>query len=182
MLENHDREQYFFDPPTVKTLADFAQEFKYPCLLGMPTVAQELARRKKEFRLLDIDERFVDIPGYRKFNLYKPLWTGEEHGIILVDPPFWKVKLSQLFDAIHLLSGFTFSQKLGITYLVRREGALLGTFARFGLHSTGYEPGYVTVQPEAKNRVGLYSNVDEHLLQVLHKGPETPKEIGREQR
>ena len=169
MHEDHDREQYFFNPPTVKTLADFAQEFAYPCLLGMPTVAQELARRKKEFRLLDIDERFVDVPGFRKFDLYKPVWRGEEYGIILTDPPFWKVKLSQLFDAVHLLSGFMFSQKIAIAYLVRREGPLLGTFARFGLHATGYEPGYLTVQPEIKNRVGLYTNVDAHLLSSLYK-------------
>lgn len=157
MHENHDLEQYFFDTPTVAKLADFASQFSNPCLLCMPTVGEELERRGVAATTLDTDERFSHLKGFRKFDLYRPVPTGEKYGIILCDPPFNKVKLSQLFDAVRALSS-GWEQPLGITYMKSREGALLGTFAKFNLQATGYNASYITIKQAEHNVVTLYSS------------------------
>lgn len=159
MHENHDVEQYFFNEETVKKLADFAIQFKNPCLLGMPMVGVELEKRGIEVRTLDIDERFSYLKGFKKFDIYRPRHLGEDYGVILCDPPFNKVKLSQLFSAIRMLAQNKWDQPLGIAYLKSRELALTGTFAHFKLQPTGYNPGYLTVHQAEHNKVELYANM-----------------------
>ena len=89
---------------------------------------------------LDIDERLAHLPGFRVFNVYRPNWLGDSFGLILSAPPFFKVSLSQLFTAIRCLARNNFEQPLMVSYLKRREAAILGTFAKFGLAPSGYRP------------------------------------------
>jgi hypothetical protein len=69
------------------------------------------------------------------------------------------VSLSTLFHALRMLAGYDFGQPLLLGYLARRATALTGTFNRFGLVDTGYEPGYLTVQPVERNRIRFYGNL-----------------------
>lgn len=163
MHEDHSLDQYFFDEKTVAKLADFASRFSNPCLLCMPMIGMELEKRGMTATTLDIDERFSHLKGFRKFDLYRPTPMGENYGLILCDPPFFKVKLSQLFSAIRVLANNKWEQPLGITYVKRREFAFLGTFAKFNLQATGYNPGYVTIQPAEHNKVELYTNTQERI-------------------
>jgi hypothetical protein len=50
------------------------------------------------------------------------------------------VSLAQVFGAIRLLSRYGTAQPLAICYPTRRGANLCGTFARFGLHPSGFFP------------------------------------------
>ncbi len=160
MLERHEAEQYFWDAQTLKTLLDVAGVFDFPCALCAPLLGRALDERGIASRSLDFDERFATDENYAHFDLYRPLWRDETYGVILCDPPFWKVSLSQLFAAIRLLGHHSFEQPLAICYPTRRAKNICGTFAKFGLEPTGYFPGYLTVQELERNRIEFFANFE----------------------
>lgn len=159
MYERHEHEQFFWDAPTVSQLADFVAPFPNPCCLCAPLLGRELERRGIAACTLDRDERFADLRGYRAWDIYRPEWLGEEFGMIVCDPPFFGVSLAQLFTAIRLLSRHDYAQPLLLCYLSRRSSNVAGTFWRFGLEPTGYEPGYQTVQHTERNRIEFFGNL-----------------------
>jgi hypothetical protein len=73
MHEDHQREQCFFDPPTIDRLAGLLASYQRPLCLCAPTVAEELLRRGRAPRLLEIDARFAHLPGFLRWDLYRPL-------------------------------------------------------------------------------------------------------------
>ncbi|HUS13423.1 MAG TPA: hypothetical protein VM536_00180 [Chloroflexia bacterium] len=160
MHERHENEQYFFDRPTLDHLAGVVAAYPNPCCLCAPLLGQELERRGVAVRTLDVDDRFATLRGFRHYDLCRPEWLGEEFGLILCDPPFFRVSLSQLFAAIRFLSRNDYRQPLLISYLSRRSANILGTFARFGLQPTGLHPGYQTVQTVARNEIEFFGNLD----------------------
>ncbi|HVF85681.1 MAG TPA: hypothetical protein VM821_06845 [Abditibacteriaceae bacterium] len=161
MYELHENEQYFFSDETVKQLADFVIEnnFALPCCLCCPLLGRELAERGIETRILDVDERFANVNGFQPYDLYRPRWTGEKYGIIVCDPPFFKVSLAQLFTAVRVLAQHDFAQPLMLFYLSRRAANVTGTFARFNLRATGWQPRYQTVQQVERNQIEAFSNL-----------------------
>jgi len=156
--EHHHREQYFFDAPTLSRLADFVGSFERPCCLCAPMLGRELARRERGVTVLDADRRFADVPGFVEWDLTRPRHLEQTFDLIVCDPPFFNVSLSKLFAAIRMLCHFDLGRRVMISYPVRREGAILGTFARFGLAPTGYHPSYLTVQKCEKNDIAFYAN------------------------
>jgi hypothetical protein len=170
MEERHDREQYFFSPATTAYLADFVSRFENPCCLCAPSVGVELARRGVRVRIIDIDERFAQAPGFRRYDLYRPEWLGEPFGIIICDPPFFNVSLSQLFAALRLLGRNRYEQPLLISYLRRRAASIEGTFTRFGLRATGYCPRYQTVQALSRNEIEFFGNLSPAQHEELAAG------------
>lgn len=161
MEEQHEHEQYFFDGATQRRVADFVEGYECPLCLCTPTVGAELVRRGVEAHILDIDRRFADLPGFRFFDLQHPTWTGEEHGIILCDPPFFGVSLSRLLKAIRLLAGYDFAKPLLVTYLKRRSAKILEVFEPFGLRPTGFLPTYESVPKLGKFEVEFFGNLPE---------------------
>ena len=121
-------------------------------------LGRALAEQNHHVHILDIDQRFADLPGFLYYDIYNPTWLNEQFDIIICDPPFFNVSLSQLFSALRLLSRHNLKQELAIAYLKRRESAILGTFAKFNLAATDYRPGYVTVQKNKRNEIEFYSN------------------------
>ena len=158
MLERHEAEQYFWDAETLNALSDVAARFERPCALCAPLLGRVWNERGLESRSLDCDERFSTDENYALYDLYRPLYRDENYGLIICDPPFWKVSLSQLFAAIRLLSHHDFEQKLAICYPTRRAKNICGTFAKFGLEPTRYFPGYLTVQELERNRIEFFAN------------------------
>ena len=161
MYELHENEQYFFDRTTLGHLAEFVSGFETPCCLCAPMLGRELEQRGIEVRTLDVDERFASLNGFRRYDVYRPEWLGEEYGLIVCDPPFFSVSLSQLFAALRLLSMNNFEQPMLVSYLSRRASSVTGTFARFGLVPTGYCPGYQTVQKVERNEIEFFGNLGE---------------------
>jgi hypothetical protein len=159
MYELHENEQYFFDKPTLTHLADFVSVYSNPCCLCCPLLGKELVERGVSVRILDIDDRFANLDGFRRYDIYRPEWLGEEFGLIVCDPPFYNASLSQLFTAIRMLSRNIYEQPLLLSYLSRRSAAVMGTFARFNLQPTGYHPGYQTVQRAERNEIEFFGNL-----------------------
>lgn len=160
MKERHENEQYFFDQTTLNHLTNFVNAFNSPCLLCAPTIGEELVRQGKDCFILDIDERFSDIPGFHFFDIKNPKWSHfERFDLILCDPPFFNTRFSHLFKAIRLLSQFDYNQPLLISYLRRRSRSFLKTFKMFNLKPTEYFPSYQTVQPIKKNEIEFYGNL-----------------------
>lgn len=164
MYELHQNEQYFFDDATINGLADFVigNGFVFPCCLCCPLLGRELVNRGIETRILDCDQRFADVRGFQTYDLFRPAWTGERYGIVICDPPFFKVSLSQLFNAIRLLAQHDFAQPLMLFYLSRRAQNVTATFARFELQPTNWQPNYQTVQRNQRNQIEAFFN----LLQI----------------
>lgn len=167
MYELHEHEQYFFAEDTLKHLSDFISEFGAPCCVCCPLLGQRLAEMGVTVTILDIDERFRNTPGFRRFDIFRPEWLGVEFDLIVCDPPFFNVSLSQLFAAIRLLARNDFQQKILISFLHRRSSAILGTFTPFEIRPTGYFPAYQTVQKTEKNRIEFFSNLPESKISRL---------------
>ena len=167
MYERHENEQYFFDADTLEHLVEFVRGWDSPCVLCAPLLGKRLAEAGVAVSILDIDERFAGVPGFQHFDLYRPKWTGRRFGLILCDPPFFNVSLSQLFAAIRLLSQNDFQQPLLVSYLGRRSSAIVGAFSRFDLRPSGYFPTYQTVQPSPRNEIEFFSNLSNEPLQRL---------------
>lgn len=159
MHEKLEIEQYFFDEPTLDHLARFAARFDNPCCLCTPSLGQELERRGLRARTLDLDGRFSFLRGFRLYDISKPEPLDERFGVIICDPPFWSVPLTQLFETIKVLSRGDYSQPLIVNYLVSRAPAITSVFAPFGLQPTGYRPGYVTTQNVGRNQMEFYGNL-----------------------
>src|SRR5262245_21730232 len=167
MDERHENEQYFFDAPTLARLAAFLSGCEAVCCLCAPLLGQHLARRGIAVTILDIDERFADTPGFRRFDIHRPEHLGMRFGLIVCDPPFHTISLSRLFAAVRTLARYDFEQPLLISYLERRSAALMGSFAPFKLRPTGYFPGYLTVQPSERTAVQFFSNLPDERLRPL---------------
>ena len=161
MEEHREREQYFFDEPTVRRLADFLEGYDRPCCLCAPLVGRELARRGVAATVLDLDRRFADLEGFRFFDLQHPRWLDEEFGIILCDPPFFGVSLARQLRAVRGLAHHDFGRPLLFTYLRRRQAKVIDVFRPFGLRPTGFLPTYRSVRKLGKFEVELFGNLPE---------------------
>jgi len=169
MLERHEIEQYFWDDRTLLHLSEQVQGFENPCCLCAPLLGRELAQHGQKCCVLDIDERFADVPGWARFDLYRPQWRPDEFGLIVCDPPFWKVSLSQLFGAISILAHHNPAQPLLISYPKRRSFNICGTFSRFGLQPLAgdqWRAGYRTIPERDRERDGVifFSNVERWIM------------------
>lgn len=158
--EKHELEQYFWDEQTLDLLCDVVSAYKNPCALCAPMLGVAMAARGQPISFLDTDERFGHVPGFRKWDAYRPEHINEEFDLIICDPPFFSLSLSQLFTAIRLLAGFRLSTPLAIGYLERRENSVLGTFAPFNLEQSPFYPSYKTVQKVERNIIRFYANFD----------------------
>ena len=167
MYELHKNEQYFFDDATIHSLMAFLAPYEKVCVLCAPMLGRSLAGTGHNVTILDIDDRFADATGFLNWNIYKPQWINQSFDIIVCDPPFFNVSLSQLFKAIRLLSHNNFNQKLMTAYLSRRSEAIIGSFGLFNLLPTGYNPSYVTVQKTEKNEIEFFGNLNEAELEAL---------------
>ena len=160
MYELHENEQYFFDDESISFLSSKLVPYSNPCCICCPLLGKSISEAGRNVTILDIDMRFESTPGFKYFDLYKPDWLGVDFDLIICDPPFFNTSLSQLFAAIRMLSMNRFDQPLAISYLKRRENAILGTFFKFGIKPTNYLPTYQTVQHCDKNVIEFYSNTD----------------------
>ena len=146
----------------------FLLPYENICVLCTPMLGRSLANHKSNVTILDIDDRFANTKGFLNWNIYKPQWINQSFDIIVCDPPFFNVSLSQLFKAIRMLSHNNFAQKLMISYLTRRSQAVIGSFGLFNLLPTAYYPSYVTVQKTEKNEIEFFGNLDAAELSSLH--------------
>ncbi|MEM8560315.1 MAG: RNA 2'-phosphotransferase [Bacteroidota bacterium] len=154
--ERHDREQYFFDVATRDALVEALVDYDHVCCLCAPTLAEALAKRGQQATLLDLDERFAHVAGFRRYDLTRPDWIETQFDVIVSDPPFFTVSLTQLHRALAMLAHHRVEMPVLVAYLTRRDRKLLTTFAALGFCPTGFFPSYATVADTEKNEIQFY--------------------------
>src|SRR5262249_19150416 len=138
--EKHEFEQYFFATPTLGDLCGLLARYERPVILCAPRLGQAMAAQGRPVTTLDIDERFGHLRGFVCWNIRRPAPLGFKPGLILCDPPFFGVSLSELFRAIRVLAQFDLSTPVAVSYLSRRADAITATFDPFSLRATAYRP------------------------------------------
>jgi len=155
--EDHEREQFYFEKESLKELLAIILDggFKKIACLGVPTLALALEKLGREVTLLDIDERFKDvIKGYKKWDITKPQYIKETFDLIIVDPPFSKVRTGQIKRAIEMLAHYNPKQKILISYFTPRAEHFLKVFKSFNLEKTGFYPKYQNLPEIKKTKKG----------------------------
>ncbi len=164
--ERHEFEQYFFAGPTLDEMCCMLERFERPVVLCAPRLGEAMERRGRVVATLDIDERFAKLRGFVKWNIRRPAPLGFKPDLIVCDPPFFGVALSELFSAIRLLAGFDLATNVAVSYLSRRSAAITGTFAPFGLEATAYRPAYVSVENAGRTAIEVFANFADPLWEA----------------
>lgn len=163
-------EQYFF---TDKVLNDLTTALEYQdnilCLCTPAVADYFFYKRSKVVLLLDIDDRFNYLPGFKKFdmlkidsneNLTSIIDLKEPLQLIFIDPPFFKINLIDIFNCIEYLSKGNKSIKLLFAFVIREERALLNVFKDYNLKLTKFKLEYKYVDATKWSNYGLYSNFE----------------------
>jgi 16S rRNA G966 N2-methylase RsmD len=158
--ELHENEQYFFAEDTVEYLARAASSFKRVCCICCPSLGEKLIELGVDVTILDIDNRFSDLPGFKYWDITRPKYLQEEFDLIVMDPPFFNVSMREIRKSLQVLTHYELSKsKLMISYLSRRENAFITGMKPFEMEPLDYIPEYNTVDvTEAKNRIEFYVN------------------------
>ena len=163
VVTDNPSEAHLFDEATAAELASVFADFDRPCTLCAPTVGRALHDRGIAATVLDTDLRFADLPGFVRWDLRRPAYLGEEYGVIVCDPPFLGVSLSQLGAAVSMLARWGGVTPLAITYPARREGAIWGALRRYNLWPTGYFPVYRNGAKAGGDGIQFYANFESPL-------------------
>src|SRR5262249_1967369 len=122
---------------------------------------------------LDLDERFAHLRGFVRWNIRRPTPLMFKPDLIICDPPFFGVSLSELFGAIRLLACFDTWTCVAVSYLSRRAGAITGTCRPFNLRGTAYRPAYVSVENAGRTSIELFANFHDPLWGRVPLGRES---------
>ena len=165
VVEDHRLEQFYWDEPTRARLLARLGEYRAPLLVGTPSLAVEAENAGLAYTLLDVDERFAFLPGFRRYDLFDDAETPEfDCDAIFCDPPFANFELDQLKAALTSLAGgaslagklrWRGEPALFIAYNAKREEALLQTFPSLRKVE---QLGYLSVKPKTQANLWLYAS------------------------
>lgn len=161
--ERHEFEQYFFAGPTLDELCRLLERHERPVVVCAPRLGEAMERRGRVVPTLDVDERFARLRGFVPWNIRRPIPLGFVPDLIVCDPPFFGVSLTELSRALRVLAGFDDSVRVAVSYLSRRGAALTGALRRFDLRATGYRPVYMSVENAGRTSIELFANFDDPL-------------------
>jgi hypothetical protein len=164
-MSNQELQQYMFHESCLTALADLVDGYQNPCCLCTPTLGRKLAQRGRVVRVPDVDDRFADLPGFRRFDVHAPENIDEAFDVIISDVPFLDFPLARMFDLIAKLSQGNFNQKLLMTYASQAGWKLVDSFQPFGIVATGYYPPYA-LEPDQKF-VEFFGNLGEEQHAIL---------------
>jgi hypothetical protein len=130
-----DLNQFFFNKSTADFMVSLFDHYNDICCLCTPRLAHEWFERGRTVTLLDIDERFAYLPGYRYYDLRNPINLSAVFDVIIVDPPFF-MAAHELRKAIDLIASPCLQTTLCLIYPVEREEELLAVFKEWNLQRT----------------------------------------------
>lgn len=170
--ELREYEQYFFSENMLKQITDSLQyEEKILCLCT-PAVADAFWRlHQKEVLCLDIDERFSYLPQFKKCDITKinelPLDKDYVPNVIIVDPPFFKMNLLDLYKCINAITKGNFNTKIVFAFVIREAKAMLSIFKDYKLRLTKFNVEYENVDKGKWSNYGLYSNFESGKIKFI---------------
>jgi len=151
--------QFFYSAATAADLARRLEGYAAPCCLCTPRLARAFADRGRVVRLLDMDDRFAALAGYRRFDLERPAAPRESYDMVFFDPVFIAARI--LRRALDVVAGAPDAADAPTLYMAfprSREAELLAGFAAWRLAPLDYELRYNNILPEYFAAIGLYGN------------------------
>lgn len=198
ITENRSKEQYFFSKNMVNNIVnsfDFVDKHKILCLCT-PIVALGFKENSdnSNFNIennindidnhvfcIDIDIRFnnklnnfysFDILEADKFiqeNNYLKNYLKNDLEYIILDPPFFQIKLCDLRKAVDIITNFNYKIKLMISFVSREEKNLLFAFKSYNLCRTKLNVEYENVCPSKWDNYSIYSNFEQGKIKFVNK-------------
>lgn len=146
--------QFFYTAETARHLAARLDGYVKPCCLCTPRLAWEWLVRGRTVRLLDCDQRFSSLPGFRQFDLLRPASLGEDFDVIIVDPVYYPAHT--VARAVRALMPSPPTAALYMSFPIQRESELLSAFAEYGLRPLKTRLTWCNVKSEDQGRFRLY--------------------------
>lgn len=189
VAEDHAYEQFFFDDSTVETLLTLLSRYRRPLLFCAPSVAVAASKAGLPYRLLDRDDRFGFLEGFRVFSIERAeqlavQCVGDyDYDAVLCDPPFSNIEVQQVRDVLDILASAGSDEQerrrrarapLYFAFNQKRESELLRSFGDRQLVGKA-ALGYASVRQKTQKALCLYhfeaaaANVDPS------SGPTLPK-------
>ena len=120
-LENKELEQYFFTEKVLEQITSIFQYEENILCLCTPAVADAFWKLKqKEVLCVDIDNRFNYLPKFINCDITTQELILPENfvpNIIIVDPPFFKMKLIDLYNCIEKITKKNKKTKLVFAFI-----------------------------------------------------------------
>ena len=171
--ENKDLEQFFF---TEKVLEQITSQFQYEeniLCLCTPAVADAFWKLKqKEVLCVDIDNRFNYLPKFISCDITKQELILPDNfvpNIIIVDPPFFKMKLIDLYNCIEKITNKNRKTKLVFAFIIREDKNLLNIFKEYNLKLTKFPLEYRGVDKTRWCNYGIYTNFEQGKFKFAYK-------------
>lgn len=190
-------EQYFFSENVIINIVEALEYEENIICLGTPAVADGFFKFKNRRVLcLDVDTRFSYLPGYKYFDMLKPTEIYEEEqnsenseisqnsenifkpNVLIIDPPFFKMNLLDLFNCVEFLTKGDKSAKILFAFVQREERALLNIFKAYHLQRTKFKLEYRHVDPTKWDNYALYSNCEFSRIKFLKNKSNTNTDLG----
>ncbi len=175
-IELREIEQYFFSDNVLENLVNSLYYEDNIACLCTPAVADAFFRLKqKEVICLDLDKRFNYLRLFQHYDLLKPLEITTKPNLMIIDPPFFKVNLYDLYKCVECLTKSDKSTKLLIAYVHREERALLSIFKSYGLKLTKFKLEYRNVEPSKWDNYAMYANFECNKIKFFDKKKKSTK-------
>lgn len=180
LTELREIEQYFFSDNVLSNLVSALEYESDIICLCTPALADAFWKQKeRSVMLLDVDDRFQYLPGYQYFDITKPSGVELVPQVIVVDPPFFKLNLVDLYNCIEILTEGNKKTKLIFAFVQREERALLNIFKSYNLQLTKFKLEYRHVDPTKWTNYALYSNFEFNKIKFFNKVNKTSHKIKR---
>ena len=171
--ENKDLEQYFFSENVLKQITNtFQYEDNILCLCT-PSVSDAFLRlQNKEVLCVDIDNRFSYLPKFINCDITKDEIKLPENfipNIIIVDPPFFKMRLIDLYNCIEKITKKNKKTKLVFAFVIREDKTLLSIFKDYNLNLTKFPLEYRGVNKSKWGNYGIYTNFEQGKFKYSFK-------------
>jgi len=163
--ENKELEQYFFTEKVLDQIINTFQNEDNILCLCTPSVADAFWRlKKKEVLCIDIDNRFNYLPKFINCDITKDEINLPENffpNLIIVDPPFFKMKLIDLYNCIEKITKKSKKVKIILAFIIREDKALLSIFKEYNLQLTKFPLEYRGVDKTKWGNYGIYTNFEQ---------------------
>ena len=168
---NKNLEQYFFSENVLKQFTSILKYEENILCLCTPSVADAFYRyNNQNVFCIDIDSRFSYLKNFILCDITKDkIELNFIPNIIIVDPPFFKMKLIDLYNVINKLTKSNKNSKLMIAYVIREDKNLLYIFKDYNLKLTKFKLEYQNVESNKWENYGLYTNFEIGKIKFAQK-------------
>jgi hypothetical protein len=115
---------------TIGHLADLVECFDHPCVVEAPYVGQELHRRGTPCAVFTDRTEFEHLPGFRRWNLRKPIYLTDEFDFVVVAPDA-EVRGPELYAALRVLCHFHYETPILVVVQPQRAARLSAALEPF---------------------------------------------------